>query len=423
MGFKIFTVIKDQCLFAQKKITMTVCTLITQSADLNSSVPLNVSNDNLTVLQNTTTTLASDDDFIGFRTMEKGLYEYCLPTACCFGVIGNILNLAILSRKSLQMRMEKLEQCAHSHLIALAFSDLMYCVTLLPRAYMPTFVQSSYISPWLLYEVYKGAVFNTFLLISSWLTVAMAVSRYIAICYPVKARQRLGVRTTRMGIACIVIISVIFNVPRYFTKVIYSMECQEGGYLYFAFCGPLCLNHAREQIYLWIYFLVGIVIPLIVVAYCNIFFIRALSSSKNLQRQHSNQRYQSSSLSTSSNPSVTLTLTLSIIVVLYILMVTPAEIIQFFKPLVRKQFRDKLDVLAYYSLAAAICNNLQVLNFAVNFLLYCLINVHFRRVITNVLCFRRSSSTKHVRKVTWGERSSMLSNTTNITLNSQNAYI
>ena len=400
-----------------------MCTLITQSADLNSSVLVNVSIDNVTVLQNTTKTLSNDDDWIGFRTLEKGLYGYCLPTVCCFGVIGNILNIAILSRKSLQMRMEKLEQCAHSHLIALAFSDLMYCVTVLPRAYMPNFVQSSYISPWLLYEVYNGAVINTFLLSSSWLTVAMAVSRYFAICYPVKARQRLGIKTTRMGIACIFIISVTFNVPRYFTKVIHCMECQEGGYLYFAFCGPLCLNPVSEHIYLWIYFLVGIVIPLIVVSYCNIFFIRALRSSKNLQRQHSNHRYHSSSSSTSSNPSITLTLTLSIIVVLYILMVTPAEITQFFKPLVRKQFREKTDVLVYYSLAAAICNNLQVLNFAVNFLLYCLINVHFRRVVTNVLCFRRSSTPKHVRKVTWGERSSMLSNTTSITLNSQNAYI
>ena len=387
---------------------MTTYTPITLSAYLNGSALLNMSFGNVSVLQNTTEK-PTNVDWIGFRSIERGLYEYCLPGLCYFGVVGNILNLAILTRKSLSMRKEKLEQCAHSHLIALAVSDLMYCVTVLPRAYMPNFVQTSYISLWLLYEAYHSAVINTFLLCSSWLTVVMSVSRYIAISFPMKTRQRLGISTTRMCIVCIFVISVIFNVPRYFTRAIHSIEHQEFEYSYFTFAGPLRLNPKAEHIYLWIYFIVEIVIPLTAVAYCNIYFIRALHASTKLQREHSNQ---SSSSSTSSNQSITLTLTLSIIVVLYIVLVVPAEIIQFFKPLVSKHFYENPKVIAYYSLAEAICSTLQVCNFAVNFLFYCLINVHFRRIVKNVLCFCRSSSQKQVLKNTWGESSRMLTNTT-----------
>ena len=379
---------------------------------MNDSLPvtdMNMSEE--TMLQTSTNT--SDTGTLGFEAAEKALYSYVLPVICCFGILGNILNLVILSRKSLTMRMERLEKCANGHLIALALSDLMYCITVLPRSFKEQFVQATYLSPWLLYDAFHGAVINTFLLCSSWLTVAMAVSRYIAICYPVRARQHLGLTTTRMGIVCIFVISVIFNVPRFLLHTINWIKCQEGGYSYFVFVGPLRINAHVEHIYLWIYFVVGIILPLIAVAYCNIYFIRALQASKKLRRNSC--AYPSSittHTSSSSNTPNILTLTLSIIVVLYILLVTPAEIIQFFKASVFQHYHSNERVLAYYSLASALCNHLQTLNFAVNFLLYCMINVHFRRVIRNIVCYYRSSQTQHIWKVTLGERSSMLTTNT-----------
>ena len=352
------------------------------------------------------------DDLFAYDLMEYILYRYILPVICCFGILGNILNLMILSRKSLTVHMERLEKCAHSHLVALAVSDLMYCITFLPRTFMPMFVDAPYVSLWLLYDAYHEAVVNTFMLFSSWLTVTMTVSRYIAICYPVRARQHLGMIATRMDIGVVFVLSVLFNVPRYFVKTIHAEECQEGGYSYFTHPDGALHRHPRaELIYQWIYFVIGIVLPLITVAYCNIFFIQALKSSKKLQQQHSRHRQEPTS-SSSSLPTV-LTLTLSIIVVLYILLVIPAEIILFFKESVRKHFVNTGNdiVIARYSLAEAICNNLQTFNFAVNFLLYCMINVHFRQVIKKALCCKATKPT-HRRSLRWRERSTMLNNTT-----------
>ena len=329
-----------------------------------------------------------------YDRVEYILYHYVLPVICCFGILGNILNLMILSRKSLTVHMERLEKCAHSHLIALAVADLMYCVTFLPRTFMPIFVHSSYLSPWLLYDAYHTAVINTFLLFSSWLTVAMAVSRFIAICFPMRANQHLGILASRMDIGIIFIFSVLFNVPRYFIKTIHKMVCQEGGYSYFTIPdGALHRNPHAECIYQWIYFVVGIIMPLIAVAYCNIYFVRALKSSRNLRQQHAS--YGREKTSSSNFPSI-LTLTLSIIVVLYLLLVIPAEIIMFFKNYVTKYFADTGNniVIARYSLAVAICNNLQIFNFAFNFLLYCMINVHFRQVIKNALCCKAVKPTR-----------------------------
>ena len=264
-----------------------ICTPLNQPI-INGSLPLDLNasftNDTHTVSYMDNATIHSNDLVI-YDRVEYILKQYILPVICCFGILGNVLNLMILSRKSLTVHMERLEKCAHGHLIALAVSDLMYCVTLLPRTFMPMFVHSSYMSPLVLYDAYHTAVINTFLLFSSWLTVAMAVSRYIAICHPVRARQHLGMIASRMDIGIIFIFSVLFNVPRYFMKTIHNYACQEGGYSYFTMTdGALYKTPRDESIYQWIYFVIGIIIPLIAVAYCNIYFIQALQSSRNLRQ-------------------------------------------------------------------------------------------------------------------------------------------
>jgi hypothetical protein len=344
-----------------------------------------------------------DTAALEYKAVEAVLYQYVMPALCCFGIVGNILNLVILSRKSLTMNMERLEKCAHGHLIALAVSDLMYCITALPRAAKPAFVSTSYVSGWLLYETYHGAVVSTFMSSSSWLTVAMAVSRYIAICYPVKARQHLGITATRIGIFAIFILSILFNLPRYFILSIHHIPYKNGGNLYFTFSGPLRSIPHAEDIYLWLYFVLGIVLPLITVTYCNIYLIRALHASLSLRRQHARGSVTAPTL---------LTLTLSIIVVLYVVLVSPAETVLFFRSSAMRHLRG--DALASYSLAMAVCNIMQTLNFAVNFLLYCLINVHFRNMIRDVVCGRRNGLAYGAS----GERSSMLThNTATVTVN------
>ena len=139
-----------------------------------------------------------------YKAIEKIIYTKIILTICVFGIVGNILNLLILSQRSMTTRMERLEKGAHFGLIALALSDLMFCMTALPH----TIKDSSRfnvpsIDFWLVYEAFGEAVVNTFILSSTWLTVAMAVSRYIAICYPLRARERLGLTSSRIVIVMV----------------------------------------------------------------------------------------------------------------------------------------------------------------------------------------------------------------------------
>ena len=226
---------------------------------------------------------------------------------------------------------------------------------------------------WLLCETHGAACVNIFMLYSTWLTVAMAVSRYQAICNPLRARHSLGMKSACIAIFVVFIFSIILNLPQFWNKKV--------GYIqdlgYFADEGWLAKNKMATLIYDWLYFLLGLVLPLVILVYCNMFLIRALHKSIMLRRKHS-RPFTSKSVPNSTN---VMTLILVIIVIFYVVLVVPVEVLRFFK------IQMSVSANMNFNLAVAVCNTLQAFNFAINFILYCIINVHFRKVIKEfILC-------------------------------------
>lgn len=305
------------------------------------------------------------------------MHRYVIHFICLFGIVGNFFNLIILSRKSLTTHMERLEKSGHLGLIALALSDFLFCVTMFPHALMDkAYFSSPSIDFWLIYTCYSHALINTFLLASCWLTVVMAVSRYIVICHPMKARQSHGVSASCCVITLVFFVSAVFNIPKYWENIIHVTLCENGNKEYMTYPNEQYKQSSIAVVYKWLYFSLGIVLPFIVLAYCNLFLIKELKKSSKMRKQCSTHKSSSTKV---------LTLTMVILVLMYIVFVTPAEILLFWQPYVEQQFSN--DVISSYGLAVAICNSMQAVNFAINFILYCVINVHFRRVIREmILC-------------------------------------
>jgi len=72
---------------------------------------------------------------------------------------------------------------------------------------------------------------------------------------------------------------------------------------------------------------------------------------------------------------------------MYTILVCPAEIINF----VRVVALTHSHLTPSYNLAVSIVNLLQATNFAFNFLLYCSVNVQFRRTFKDIFCSRVTS--------------------------------
>lgn len=303
---------------------------------------------------------------------------------CIIGVIGNVLNLLFMTPRIVRggNSMGRITQYSYAGMITLALSDLTFCIL----GSIPLVIDGlrrtvCHLSGSTVYHAYSIALYNLFVLESTWLTVAMAAGRYLAICHPFRAKQWIGMKMFWKSILMLTLLCIAFNIPRFWTYEIATYNCN-GTVVYHLQHGYLKRHPTFETAYGWAYFVLGIVIPLVILTYCNIFLIKALRSINNngpsmpagLRNQESTRH---------------ITLTFVAIIIIYIILVTPAEVIGFIRKLIITRVKEKQK----YNMLVDILNVLQALNFSMNFVVYCIINKSFRNSVLNTLkCIIRPGS-------------------------------
>lgn len=312
------------------------------------------------------------------RTMheriEKFLMTKPLLAICVVGLVGNLLNLVILTRRGLESTMHELERCSHVGLVALSGSDFMFCLVVIPEA---VFFSDKYMfrsnTFEMYFRIYGNGIINTFITCSTWLTLTVAVGRYLAICHPLRARYLLRLNFVRVQLVCVFVFSVLFNLPRYWFDTYLTLDCPEGGSQYILHPGALRKSDAKGQAFLWLYFIICILIPLGTLTVCNVKLVSTLKTSVKMQRAMSNETYHGGQLA-----SQRITLTLVLILIFYLILISPADILFVAKEIIKSSY------FRHYNLVAAIFHVMQASNFAVNFLLYCAVNSYFRRSLKEI---------------------------------------
>ena len=234
------------------------------------------SNDNHTasnIISKGTVSYFSDDDIaqlVWSMKAESFISKYFASWICAFGVLGNIFSLLFLTRKSVFGHMSKREKSMHVCFIALAISDLLYCTWCIPETFKHFKGASGPgMNFWVFYDAYGYAFINCFFLSSTGLTVAMAVCHYVAICYPLRARQYLGMTVSHVIFITVFCLSILFCLPRFWMQNIESIPCKEGGSLYFVTNSFMKKNETARMTYTWLNFTLGVLLPLLVLIYSN----------------------------------------------------------------------------------------------------------------------------------------------------------
>ncbi|KAL3858907.1 hypothetical protein ACJMK2_009156 [Sinanodonta woodiana] len=267
------------------------------------------------------------------------IYGYVLPIICVFGIVGNILNLAILTRRKLTRSFKTLEQAANICLTALALSDLMFCLFAFPTTFLPKDDLFEFKGFLLYYRIYCDAVINVFILTSTWLTVTMSVERYLAICHPFKQTFFLTIAKTKVIIVIVYIVSAVFNIPILWRYEIIQKVCQNSSGNILAPADPSAFSTQFRQKF-------------------------------KKDEQQSNQ----------SDAGQTLTITLVVIVVMFLILVAPSEMVMHVAQLSHNENN------ATFKMIEVVLNFMQSINFSVNFILYCIISPYFRRTLKYMLC-------------------------------------
>ena len=137
-----------------------------------------------------------------------GLFVY--PILCLIGILGNILSLCVFWHKDMRACSTNafLSSIALSDLIKL-LNDFLYFIIVLVRNVDKQQGQ------WLMSLVYPFThyLFNMTVLVTSWLTVSVAVERYIYVCHPAKARQLCTVWRARFVCSQVALVMMILAVP------------------------------------------------------------------------------------------------------------------------------------------------------------------------------------------------------------------
>ena len=199
--------------------------------DINLQNASNYTDSNTSILQN-----SSDKPYLN---LEYFLNVQVMTTICLVGILGNLLNILILTLNSIKSNMRTLEKNAYIGLLGLSLSDLLFCISVLPHAmhFEVKFIYAN-INFALPYTAYQNAIINTFVTSSSWLTVTMGIQRYLAICQPMKARQRINVTFARWSVVAVFGLSIVINLPRFwFHRII--QYCYNEEIVYYVHIGLL----------------------------------------------------------------------------------------------------------------------------------------------------------------------------------------
>lgn len=158
-----------------------------------------------------------------FSRWYAGIYGYAATIICLFGVIANMLNVVVLTRKSMVTS-------ANIILTWLALADLSMMACFLPfgvhfylaRGNLPDefAFPATRSKLWILYFVFYvnfSVVCHT---VAIWLTITLAIFRYVFICYPTVGVTACSLGKARLAVLIVYISSIVICLPNYFVSVL-----------------------------------------------------------------------------------------------------------------------------------------------------------------------------------------------------------
>ena len=337
-------------------------------------------------LQSTNGTLNDSLDRVDRKTSEHTSVKHTwfavvIPIISFLGIVGNVFNLLVLTRRRMLSSMDRLEKSATYGLIALAVSDMIFCVTVFPHAFI---YEESYIVDgshhfFLYYKLYGIGLVNLFLMISTWLIVTMSINRYIVVVYPLHARSTLSTFRTVLIIILVYIISTILTLPFFLHhKIVQCIDLDRNVQVeYQSRFQPKVMRGVLFYMK-WIWPILADFIPIGILAFCNTRLVWELKRATSTRKRTAHGQ-----IVKESNHKVTLTLV--IIVLMLLFLVSPSEILRYINPY--KSWGDTGHVVA------SITNVLQAINFAFNFILYCVVSATFRHTLKSMFtrCYKEGA--------------------------------
>lgn len=311
--------------------------------------------------------------------------DYIVPVIAVFGIVCNVINLVVLSRKSMK-------ESPYSYLMALSVADLgMLVLSFLESVFAHHYSASKYF--WQFFYCYIFfPVGNMFTNSSVWITVLLTVERWFSVKFPLKAKDLCTRTLARTATLCTGLAAIVINIPRFFCKRPHWNETTEEwesastDFLSSSFYGGLT----------WFYTIIIHIIPFLSLFALNIYLLVLVYRARKHRDDLTQSRISLFERSVS-REQTRLTVTCICIIVLFLVCIGPSAISQ---PTVAHKLFGQGQTPAhfyrqrFYRVLRVTTNLLVYLNLSLNFVFYCVFNNKFTRTL-RLLVYGRNCPTRY----------------------------
>lgn len=327
--------------------------------------------------------LLDGEDIIGQHSATIAIYQFVLPIICTFGIAGIILTVIVLSRKNMKTS-------TNCYLMALAIADLLFLVLL--ATILPSFTPSDHSQSDYLFHIYinYAAIFmNICLIASSWLTVMLAIERYVAICRPFLAARFCSVTKARVFIVSIFLFAVACRLANFWEYSVNSAtDTTTNQTIIYHEPTDLSFNEMYMTVYPWLVDgILSSVIPFVLLVSLNVRLIWEVRKSTQYIKRNLTQVGSASTAVQREELQITVML-ISVIIVFFICQ-APYVI-----------YTATTSINKYASMGPgflvfrAVTMFLLVLKSALNFILYCWFSEKFLGTLKRIFCLDRCLLTR-----------------------------
>ncbi|KAG8190890.1 hypothetical protein JTE90_010315 [Oedothorax gibbosus] len=304
-----------------------------------------------------------------YRDAYNAIHGYLSLAFCIFGITANLLNIIVLTRRNMISP-------TNAILIGLAVSDILVMSSYIPFTY------HHYIRTGLTEEEkfsYDWAIFTLFHqhftivshTISTWLTVTVAIWRFLAVRFPSHAGVWCSMYRAKVAILATYIVCPIFGLPGYLTSTI--KEDHEGNtVLYLIFFSNISQRHNKliQKITFWISSVIMKLVPCVALTGISVGLIKVLYERKLLR-----QRLRAD---VDRNHDRT-TRMLLVVLMLFLITEFPSGLLALLSGILGTDFFNHV-----YTNFGETMDALALVNNAINFIIYCTMSQLFRNTFANL---------------------------------------
>lgn len=302
---------------------------------------------------------------VKYRDFYAAVHGYISLTVCLFGITANVMNIIVLTRKNMVSP-------TNSILTGLAVADMMVMLSYIPFSfhnYLRVGLENKdkFSFGWAIFTLFHAHFTVVNHTISIWLTVTVAIWRFMAVCYPAPTMRWRSLIRARIAIISTYVACTIFCIPVYITFTVSSYE-EKGHTMYRVDFSEIAKmqNMLLANINFWLFSVITKLVPCVALTGLSLGLIKVLYEA--------NQRRQRLKVKSECDKSHDRTTKMLLaVLLLFLLTEFPSGMLallsgalgnEFFNH-VYMNFGETMDILA-------------LVNSAVNFIIYCSMSRQFR---------------------------------------------